>query len=71
MSKREYSLHVYSAGAVAPPLQEALTIFEKSEGVQCRFTAGKPEALLHAIRHNKNGDHGNYLKGGGVVLIDI
>ena len=56
MSTREYSLHVYSAGAVAPPLQEALSVFERNEGVRCRFTAGKPEALLQAIRHNKKGD---------------
>jgi accessory colonization factor AcfC len=56
MSIRDYSLHVYSAGAVAPPLQEALSVFEKKEGIQCRFTAGKPEALLQAIRHNKEGD---------------
>jgi len=56
MSTRDYSLHVYSAGAVAPPLQEALSVFERNEGIRCRFTAGKPEALLQAIRHNKKGD---------------
>ncbi len=56
MSVKVYSLHVYSAGAVAPPLQEALSVFERKEGAQCRFTAGKPEALLQAIRHNRDGD---------------
>ena len=56
MSAGDYSLHVFSAGAVAPPLQEALSVFERREGVQCRFTAGKPEALLQAIRHTKEGD---------------
>ena len=56
MPKREYSLHVYSAGAVAPPLQDALVVFERGESVTCRFTAGKPEALLKAIRLRKEGD---------------
>jgi len=56
MSSKDYSLHVYSAGAVAPPLQEALSVFERREGIHCRFTAGKPEALLQAIRHNRDGD---------------
>jgi accessory colonization factor AcfC len=56
LPKEEYSLHVYSAGAVAPPLQEALSLFEKKAGVTCRFTAGKPEALLKAIRLRKGGD---------------
>lgn len=55
MSK-EYDLYVYSAGAVAPPLQEAVSAFEKKDGVVCRFTAGKPEALLKAIRVRKEGD---------------
>ena len=56
MPKGDYSLHVYSAGAVAPPLQEALSVFEKKENLTCRFTAGKPEALLKAIRLRKGGD---------------
>jgi len=56
MSVRDYSLHVYSAGAVVPPLQESLSVFERREGVQCRFTSGKPEALFKAIRHNMEGD---------------
>jgi len=49
-------LWVFSAGAVAPPLQEALRLFEKRERVVCRLTAGKPEELLKAIGLNRRGD---------------
>lgn len=49
-------LWVFSAGAVAPPLQEALRLFEKRERVACRLTAGKPEELLKAISLNRVGD---------------
>jgi len=49
-------LRVYSAGAVAPPLMEAVRVFEEREGVTCRVTPGKPESLLRAIRLNKRGD---------------
>jgi ABC-type molybdate transport system substrate-binding protein len=52
----DYTLHVYSAGAVAPPLQQAIAKFEKKENITIRFTAGKPEALLKAIRARKEGD---------------
>ncbi|TFH18609.1 hypothetical protein E4H04_02945 [Candidatus Bathyarchaeota archaeon] len=51
-----YDFWVFSAGAVAPPLQEALRQFETREGITSRFTPGKPEALLKAIRHTKKGD---------------
>lgn len=49
-------LWVFSAGAVSPPLQEALRVFEKIENVTCRLTTGKPENLLRAIAINKKGD---------------
>ena len=49
-------LRVYSAGAVAPPLQEATRVFEEREGINCRVIPGKPESLLRAIRHTKKGD---------------
>lgn len=49
-------LRVYSAGAVAPPLQEAVRVFEDREAVTCRVVPGKPESLLKAIRLNKRGD---------------
>ena len=49
-------LLVYSAGAVAPPLQTALNVFDRIEGTESRFVAGKPENLLNAIALNKKGD---------------
>ncbi|MCX6655653.1 MAG: substrate-binding domain-containing protein [Candidatus Bathyarchaeota archaeon] len=49
-------LLVYSAGAVAPPFQYALNAFDRKEGIESRFVAGKPENLLKAIVLNKKGD---------------
>lgn len=49
-------LLVHSAGAVAPPLQYALNVFDRKEGIESRFVAGKPENLLKAIVLNKKGD---------------
>lgn len=53
---KTYQLRVYSAGAVAPPLQAAIDLFEKKFGIGCRLTAGKPEALLRAIAEMMEGD---------------
>jgi len=52
----EPDLHVYSAGAVAPPLQEAISYYERKSNKVIRFTAGKPENLLKAIALRKSGD---------------
>ena len=52
----DYDLWVFSAGAVSPPLQEAVRQFETQEGITCKLTVGAPEALLKAIRHNQKGD---------------
>jgi len=49
-------LHVYSAGAVALPLEDSLRVFEKKFGMRCSFTAGKPSNLLAAIAASKRGD---------------
>jgi len=51
-----HQLHVFSAGAVAPPLQEAVAAFERLNGVVVRFTAGKPENLLKSIALTRSGD---------------
>ena len=55
MSK-QYQLHIFSAGAVATPLQKATNIFEKKYAVSCQFTPGMPENLLAAIAVEKAGD---------------
>ena len=56
MGSREYQLHVFSAGAVAPPLEKAVYAFEKKFDIHSRFTPGKPESLLAAIAVEKTGD---------------
>jgi accessory colonization factor AcfC len=52
----EKSLRIYSAGAVAPPLESSVRIFEKKSGVHCSVTVGKPSNLLTAIAVSKTGD---------------
>ncbi len=52
----EKMLRVFSAGAVAPPLEEAIDIFKTRFRVKCQFTPGKPENLLAAIAVSKKGD---------------
>ena len=52
----DYQLYIFSAGAVAPPLREAISIFENKDGIKCKFTVGKPSNLLAAIAMSKKGD---------------
>ena len=49
-------LKVYSAGAVAPPLRDAIAIFEKDSKVKCDLRIGKPGDLLNEIAKFKKGD---------------
>jgi len=56
MTSETFQLRVYSAGAVAPPLQEAVDIFENKFGIRCKLTTGKPSNLLAAIAASKQGD---------------
>ena len=67
MVSKKYKLGVYSAGAVAPPLQEAINLFKKMYGVKYRFTVGKPEKLLMAIAETKDGD---VFSGGAEYVLD-
>jgi len=53
---QEFQLRVYSAGAVAPPLRDAITIFEKKTRVSCSLKVGKPSDLLAEIAESKQGD---------------
>jgi len=52
----ENKLYVYSAGAVAPPLRDAIGIFEKKFGIHCYLKVGKPSDLLAEIAKFKKGD---------------
>jgi len=56
MTSEKRQLHVYSAGAVAPPLQRAIDIFEDRFGIRCNLRVGKPSNLLAAIAVSKKGD---------------
>lgn len=56
MAPQAHLLHVYSAGAVAPPLQKAIDIFENKFGIPCDLTVGKPSNLFAAITASKVGD---------------
>jgi len=49
-------LRVFSAGAVAPPLQEAVSKFVKKSGIECDVRVAKPSILLAEIEHSKQGD---------------
>jgi accessory colonization factor AcfC len=56
LTSETFELRVYSAGAVALPLQRAIDVFESKFGIGCRLTAGKPSNLLAAIAASKAGD---------------
>jgi molybdate transport system substrate-binding protein len=56
MDPRKQELKVYSAGAVAPPLCEAIEIFGKEFKVKCDLRIGKPEDLLKEIAKFEKGD---------------
>jgi len=56
MGSKKEALKVYSAGAVAPPLRDAIAIFEKESKVKCDLRIGKPEDLLNEIAKFKKGD---------------
>jgi accessory colonization factor AcfC len=56
MTEQARQLHIYSAGAVAPPLQEAIKIFEKRSKIVCKLTVGKAHDLLAKIASTKAGD---------------
>ena len=49
-------LYVYSAGAVSPPLRDAIGVFEKKFGVRCNLKVGKPGDLLAEIAESERGD---------------
>jgi accessory colonization factor AcfC len=56
MHSEKGQLKVYSAGAVAPPLRDAISIFEKEFGTTCSLRVGKPSDLFAEIATKKQGD---------------
>jgi len=49
-------LRVYSAGAVASPLRDAIDVFDKKFGANCSLKVGKPNDLMAEIATSKRGD---------------
>jgi len=56
MESEKGQLKVYSAGAVAPPLHDAIAILEKDSEAKCDLRIGKPGDLLSEIAKLKKGD---------------
>ena len=55
MSKQNH-LHVFSAGAVAPPIKKCAEEFKTKYGTEFEFTVGKAENLIEEIAEAKEGD---------------
>jgi molybdate transport system substrate-binding protein len=55
MSKQN-NLHVYSAGAVAPPIKKCAEEFTAKFRTEFEFTVGKAENLIEKIAETKEGD---------------
>jgi molybdate transport system substrate-binding protein len=49
-------LHVFSAGAVAPPIKKCAEEFKAKFGTEFEFTVGKAENLIEEIAEPKKGD---------------
>ncbi len=55
MSKQN-NLHVFSAGAVAPPIKKCAEKFKAKFGTEFEFTVGKAENLIEEIAETEEGD---------------
>ncbi|MCJ7614877.1 substrate-binding domain-containing protein [Candidatus Bathyarchaeota archaeon] len=55
MVKKEV-LHVYSSGAVAPPVKKCAEEFTAKHGTDFEFTVGTAETLIFEITELKKGD---------------
>ncbi|MFB0522203.1 MAG: substrate-binding domain-containing protein [Candidatus Bathyarchaeia archaeon] len=49
-------LHVYSSGAVAPPIKKCAEEFKAKLGIEFEFTVGKAESLVSEIAELRKGD---------------
>ncbi len=49
-------LHVYSSGAVAPPIKKSAEEFKAEFGKEFEFTVGKAENLISEIAESREGD---------------
>jgi molybdate transport system substrate-binding protein len=55
MSKQK-NLHVFSAGAVAPPIKKCAEVFKAKSGTEFNFTVNKAEVLIEEIAKTREGD---------------
>ena len=53
---KQNNLHVFSAGAVAPPIKKCAEEFKAKFGTEFEFTVGKAEDLIEEIAETKKGD---------------
>ena len=56
MGCKKETLTVYSAGAVAPPLQDAMEFFQRDYQINCDLRVGKPSELLEEAKKLQKGD---------------
>ncbi len=68
MSNEKETLTVYSAGAVASPLRDALEFFQRDYKIDCDLRAGKPGDLLKEACKLQKGDV--FTSGGEWILDD-
>lgn len=50
------SLHIFSAGAVAPPIKKCAEQYKAKFGTEFQFRVGKAEILIEEIAESKKGD---------------
>jgi accessory colonization factor AcfC len=62
------TLHVFSSGAVAPPVKQCAVQFTTQHGIDFRFRIGKGEDLIEEIACSRQGD---VLTCGAEFLLDI
>ncbi len=65
---KQNTLHVFSSGAVAPPIKKCAEKFEAKYGTKFKFRIGKGEVLIEEIAKSKKGD---VLTCGAEFLLDI
>jgi molybdate transport system substrate-binding protein len=65
---KQNALHVFSSGAVAPPLKKCAEEFKAKYGTEFQFRIGKGEVLIEEIAKSKRGD---VLTCGAEFLLDV
>ena len=69
MGDEKHDLMIFSAGAVAPPLQKAVEIFEKTRGVKCGMQINKPGVLFDEISRGDRASVGLLSRGASPTIV--